>query len=329
MNAFFSSVSLLALCGPVLLLGGCEVKDCKTEEGKDAVCAESLSVYNGTPETLTADYADGAQVNVRGLFGDVLVTVGAPGVVAAKFSPFNYRSHEEEASARRELTENLDLAVEKDASGNVTISVARRDATSGLGSHITLELPPEFNGPLVVENAADGVLNTGAVDVSFVGDSTTLNVVNGGLENCNILRGTDGEPVDPTALTNVDVRCGADITVRGVNDDVIVHSTAEFHSDVFVEIASISAASNGGRISGEDTTIEVVFPASDSFTVAASIGEGASIKALALPAACEASEDTATSKTFSCGTGVPVYEVSTQDADADDDDASFIRVLVK
>jgi len=329
MKSLFSSVSLLALCGSTVLLGGCEAKDCTTEEGNDAVCAASLKVFEAQPQTLEQDYLDGAQVNIKGLYGDILVRVGSPGVVSAEFTPFNYRGEGEDLEAKQELEDNIDLAAETDADGNVTISVGRHGATNGLGSHITVSLPPEFNGPLVVENDGEGVINQGAIDVSFVGDSTVLNVVNHGLENCNILRGTDSEPVAPSALTSVDVRCGADITVRGVNDDVVVHSAAEFHSNIRVEIASVSATSNGGRINGDDTSIELILPEGGNFNVDASVGAGATIKNLDLPASCEASVDEPSAKLLSCGTGGAVYQVSTKDADPDDDDTSFIRVLVQ
>jgi hypothetical protein len=58
-------------------------------------------------------------------------------------------------------------------------------------------------------------------------------------------------------------------------------------------------------------------------------GAEASVEALKLPASCEATEDEARSKQLTCGSGGPLYEISTLERDATDDESSFIRVLVQ
>jgi hypothetical protein len=312
-----SMAPMTLVCAAALALGGCKVSTLELLEGEFS-------------EPLVQEYASGAQVTIDGLYGDIFVTRGESGVVSASFKPFNYHAYDESERARRELRENIEFWNDADSAGDISIGVSRHDATNGLGAHVTVELPPEFDGTLLVSNEADGAINTGNIDVSFVGDSTTLNVVNEGLENCNILRPErDDDPVPPSKLTNTDVRCGADITVRGVSDDVVVHSSSSFYSQVLVEIASVSASARGGSISGDDASIEVRLPGGDDFVATATAEDGAVIKNLDLPGSCEALVDQPTSKEVQCGEGGPRYDVVTSDADPDDDDSAFIRLAVQ
>ncbi len=329
MRTLFASVSVLSLCA--LVLGGCEVTDCKTEEGKDATCAESLEVHEGEPQSESVPYAVGQNVTIQGIYGDILVTGGDEAEVVTTFKPFNYRGHNQTDEAQLELTENLDLAVVSDAEG-VTISTNRHDATNGLGSHITVALPPEFNGVLIVQNDGDGPINQGNIDVSYVGEATTLNVVNHGLQNCNILRpeGQDDELFEASTLTDTDVRCGADIYVRGVNDNVYVDSRdPAFHSDVVVEIMSISADATGGEIKGADSDVRVFFPTAGDYNISASAGDNGAHIGTVVAGSCEETSSDETSAELACGAGGPVYQVFANDANADDDESSFVDVRVE
>src|SRR5215207_268147 len=165
MRTLLSAVSVFSLSVSSLLLGGCEVSDCKTDEGEDAKCAESLTAFEADESVETVPYVDGASVTINGLYGDIAILPGSAGEVSTTFKPFNYRGNGQEEDARRELDENLDLRVDHDldGSGDVTITTDRHDATNGLGSHITVRLPPEFNGVLIVENAGEGVINQGLI----------------------------------------------------------------------------------------------------------------------------------------------------------------------
>jgi len=324
------SFSLIGLCAIVALLGGCETKECETEDGKQGICAESLTAYEGEAQSKSLDYVDGANVTIKGLYGDIAVFKGTAGEVSTTFKPFNYRSHKEEDSARRELAENLDLAASADAAGNITISTGRHDSKNGLGSHITVRLPPEFNGVLIVQNEGDGPINQGNIDVSFVGEARTLNVENSGLQNCNILRGDDDKPADVSGLVDVDVRCEADITVRGVNDNVIVESRSPaFYSEILVEIASVSGQATGGSISGDNSSIELRMPKVGDYDVfATASGAGAHIGRVdAGP--CNVTDETEAALALTCGAGGPRYSVNAKDSDADDADESFVNVLVR
>ena len=103
MRTLFASVSVLSLCA--LVLGGCEVTDCKTEEGKDAKCAESLELHEGEVQSQAEPYTVGQNVTIQGLYGDIVVVSGDEGEVGVDFSPFNYRGHNQDDDAERELEE--------------------------------------------------------------------------------------------------------------------------------------------------------------------------------------------------------------------------------
>lgn len=333
MRRLFASASVLTVCMSSLFALGCETSECKTDDGKDAVCAESLEAFEGDAVTQSEDYVAGGSLTIQGKYGDISVERGAAGVVSTTFQPFNYRGHEQEKDALLEIDENLQLEMSADADGNITVVTDRTDSvTGGLGSHITVSLPPEFDGVLIVENEGDGPINQGHISVGYVGQSQVLNVVNHGLENCNILRpeGKDDEDVAPSTLLDTDVRCEADITVRGVNDNVVVHSRhPSFHSNVRVEIASISADATGGEITGDNSSIEVRMPTVGDYAISASAaGEGAHIGQV-VEADCETTSSDETNLELSCGAGGPVYTVSASDSDDLDDDTAFVNVKVE
>lgn len=315
MTRLFSSLSVLSLCATSVLLGGCTAKSLKTFEGEPVVSSE--------------DYTPGTNVTISGVYGDIFVTEGEPGVVATTFKPFVYEGYDDEEQARDAMENNLDLDVST-AGDTTTISTSRHDATNGLGSHITVELPPEFDGVLIVQNDGDGAINQGHIDVSFVGEATTLNVLNHGLENCNILRGEDDEQSVVTNLTEVDVRCEADITVRGVRDNVYVRSqNPAFHSNMLVEIIDISPTATGGEIRGDNSSVEVRLPDAGDYSVTAVVdGPDSHINELE-PASCEVTASDDTSADLTCGEGGPLYTITASDDDADDDVRAAINLIVQ
>lgn len=332
MRRLFASASVLTVCMSSLFALGCETSECTTEEGKDAVCAESLEAFESDAVLDEVDYVAGGSLTIQGKYGDIAVLEGDAGVVKTTFQPFNYRGHEHKDEALLEIEENLQLDMSADADGNINITTDRTDSvTGGLGSHITVYLPPEFDGVLIVENEGDGTINQGNISVESVGQAQVLNVVNHGLENCNILRpeGKDDEAVPPSTLLDTDVRCEADITVRAVNDNVVVHSRhPSFHSNVRVEIASISADATGGEITGDNSSIEVQMPTVGDYVISASAaGEGAHIGRV-VAGDCETTSSDETNLELSCGAGGPVYTVSASDSDDLNDDTAFVNVLV-
>ena len=113
MRTLLNAVSVLSLCASSFVLGGCEVTDCKTDDGEDAKCAESLQAYEALEQVEETDYVDGASITIKGLYGDIAILPGDSGTESTTFKPFNYRGHSQETDARRELAENLELDVVK------------------------------------------------------------------------------------------------------------------------------------------------------------------------------------------------------------------------
>ncbi len=330
MRAMLASISVLAVSACALLTAGCESDECKDADGNDATCFSSLKEFAGPEQELEVDYTEGANLTIDGLYGSITVEEGSAGVVKTTFAPFNFRGHDKQDEALQEMEDNLLLDMTADDDGNVLVSSDRTDSKTGnLGAVITVQLPPEFSGVLIVKNAGNGGINQGSISVKSVGQASTLNVVNHGLENCNILRGDDDGVVPPSTLTDTDVRCEADITVRGVNDNVLVQSRdADFHSNVRVEIASISPDAIGGEISGDNSSIEVILPVEGDYGVTASVsGPDAHIGQLET-ADCETVSSEETSLELSCGAGGPTYTVTASDSDEDDDEPAFVNVLV-
>ena len=332
MRALLASVSLLSLCASTLLLSGCEADDCKDADGKDATCFASLTHFTAPEQTATEDYVDGASLTIDGLYGSITVQEGSAGVVKTTFAPFNYRGHDKEAEAAQEMSDNLQLEMVADADSNLFVTTGRTASQTGnLGAQITVELPPEFNGPLFVENAGDGGINQGHIAVKYVAQATTLTVLNHGLENCNILRPEDDDDaVAASTLIDTDVRCEADITVRGVNDTVFVHSrNAEFHSNVRVEIASIGPSALGGEVRGDNSSIELILPSAGDYDVSASAsGPGAHIGKIET-GDCETTSSETASLELSCGAGGAPYLAVAEDEDEGDDEPAFVNVLVR
>jgi hypothetical protein len=325
-----ASISVLAVSACALLTAGCETDECKDADGKDATCFSSLKEFAGPEKELEVDYTEGANLTIDGLYGSITVEQGSAGVVKTKFEPFNFRGHDKHDEALQEMEDDLQLDMTADDDGNVLVKTDRTDSKTGnLGAVITVQLPPEFSGVLVVQNAGKGGINQGSISVKSVGEASTLNVVNHGLENCNILRGDDDASVKPSSLFDTDVRCEADITVRGVNDNVVVQSRdATFHSNVRVEIASIGADATGGDISGDNSSIEVILPVEGSYDVVATAsGPDAHIGKLETADCATTTSETAEVRLL-CGGGGPTYTITAEDADEDDDDTSFVNVLV-
>jgi hypothetical protein len=323
-------VSLLSVAVASVALGGCEVTDCKTEEGKDAKCAESLEAYEATPEVSDTDYVAGASLTIDGVYGDITILPGEAGTVSTTFKPFNYRGHSQETDARLELDENLDLSMDTDADGNITVTTERHGATNGLGSHITVRIPPEFDGTLIVKNSGDGVINQGLIDIQTTAEAKTLNVVNHGLGNCQVLAGEKDEPSIVSSLTDVDVRCEASILVRGVNDNVVVlGESSAFHNDIIVEIMSIGPSATGGQIDGPNSSVQVTFPVAGDYEVVTHASDEGTRIARVETGDCDAPVNDETDLQLTCGAGGPVYDVSASDDDADDDEPSRINVYVR
>lgn len=296
------SLGVFAVLVPVLALSAaCEVKDCETEDGKSALCLESLTRYADAQynQTLEVDYTAGNDIVIENVYGEIVVKPGVAGKVTATFEPFNYESHKDEAQAYDEIRNNLDVAAVADSNGTVMITASRHDAGNGLGAEITVLIPPEFDGTLKVTNHSDGPVNPGDILIDSVGAATALDVYTGKLGDCRI----QAAP----SVTSSNVICSGEIELRNVSDNVTAQSTSEFdNKDVIVVIDSISDSASGGTITADAGSVQVVFPTGGNFTIDADVAGAGSIAVSRSPGSCHV-DNSLSFADVTCGDGGPVY----------------------
>jgi hypothetical protein len=308
MNPRFRSLALSALSLTVLLAAsGCETSNCETEEGNDAVCAESLKKFTvaGAEQTLELDYEPGRDLVVDNIKGTIHVNEGLDaGVITITFDPFTYRGHSKDAEAKDDIENKFSASFEWVEDDNAYI--ARTDRGEGssdeLGAEITVELPPEFDGVLRVVNQGGGEVNPGNVIVNYTALSPTVN-----LENKSSVGDCDLDGAETVTRTTAD--CGGQIEIRGISDNVDVVSTGlETDLDILVEFASISDDAAGGSIKSDDGQVDVIFPPDSNFSVDASTGEGV-VTLFDLPDSCNAEGEDA-SQSVVCGAdGSALYTI--------------------
>jgi hypothetical protein len=308
MNPRFRSLALSAFSLSLLLAAsGCETSNCETEEGEDAVCAESLKKFTvaGAEQTIEVEYEAGRDLVIDNIKGTIHVNEGLDaGQISITFEPFTYRGHSKDAEAKDDIENKFSASFEWSEADEAYI--ARTDRSEGstdeLGAEITVNLPPEFDGVLRVVNQGGGELNPGDVNVNFTALSPTVN-----LENKSLVGNCDLDGAATVTLTTAD--CGGSIEIRNISDNVDVVSTGlETGMDILVQFASISDDATGGSIKSDDGQVDVIFPVPDedndvtaNFSVDASTGEGA-ISVYDLRDDCESSGDDS-AQSFVCGEG--------------------------
>lgn len=283
----------LAVSGMTALLGasGCEVKNCETADGKNAVCAASLTRFEA--DDIDMDpiaYTPGTDVTVHGNYGDIHVVEGAAGEVRVKLEPFNYRGHDEEAAARKELEDNADYTFEENDSG-IYVETERHDSKTGLGADITVYLPPEFDGKLALVNASDGPVNPGDIDADFVGAASSLDVATKSLGDCTV----NGAP----SVLTTRATCDGEIAITNVSNGGTISSKG-LGGGVRLVLAGLTDGA-GGNVTTEDGDITVRFPEGAIFTVSALATEDGKVSASALEETCVADSAAESSASFTCG----------------------------
>jgi hypothetical protein len=294
------SLILVAL-GSLVGAGGCELQSCENEEGESAVCLKSLTRFVGaeiTPDPLP--YAAGTDLTINGNYGNITVDEGSPGEVSVVIEPFNYRAHDAEEQARDEIENNFDYSFE-DSGGAIVVTTGRHDATNGLGAAVTVYIPPEFDGAMVLRNQSDGAVNPGDINVDFVGGATSVDMSTDSLGDCGVY--ADGGVLSTTA------HCDGTIVAQFVSDYVDIESTG-LEGSIAVTLSSVAGQNAGGSITSEDGNIEVVFPPGGAFSVQAQSTEDAIVDGEALDDVCEASAAAETAKSYTCGAGGPNYVVT-------------------
>jgi len=294
--------SAWVLFGCVTLAGtaGCEVQKCETDDGKDATCLKSEKRYEGAaiePDALP--YTPGTDITVHGVYGKIRVVEGNAGEVGVTFEPFDYRAYDAEDAARDEIENKFDYVFED--TGSILAASGRHDSTNGLGADITLHLPPEFDGALVLKNDSDGPLNPGDVRADYVASAISVDMSTDSLGDCTVT----GAP----SVLFTKARCDGTITVKNVVDQVDLVSKG-LGGDIAVTLADVTADSPGGIVRSEDGDVNVTFPSGASFAVQAQSSTDGEVKAPTLDEACAGDAAAKTAKSYTCGDGGPTYVVT-------------------
>jgi hypothetical protein len=297
----------LVTCGVMALLGtsGCEVAACKNDQGENAICAKSLTRFEGDaiePDAIA--YTPGTDVTVHGKYGDIRVVEGAAGEVRVKLEPFDYRAHDAEAAARAEIADHLDYSFAENDLG-ISAETDRHDSTNGLGADITLFLPPEFDGKLELGNESDGPVNPGDIEAEFVGAATSLILATGSLGDCIV----NGAP----SVGYTRAHCDGEIVLTDVSNGGMI-STTGLEGSIRLELAGITDGGGGGTISTEDGDITVKFPSEASFSLVALAHDEGTVTGTSLEQVCEQKLGLESTKEYICGDAVsggpPHYTIS-------------------
>jgi hypothetical protein len=325
MNSRFRSLTLAAfVLGTLAFASGCETSNCTTEEGQDAVCAESLERYTESAinETITVPYEPGTSLVVDNIKGHIHVCAeneqpnnadacgGADaiaGEISVLFVPFTFRGHSKDAEARAEM-EGLMKTVQDDGAGTITVRTDPAEGSSDeVGATLYVRLPPEFDGNLKVVNQGFGNVEEADIIVDTVSMSPYVYVQSDhGLGDCDV----DGAPT----VVNTEAYCRGQIEITNVSDNVTADSTGPFTDGddfaVRVDWAGISDAATGGTIRSDEGHIELDVPSTGNFSIAATSNvDGAVNEEGTQPSTCS-TEGAGTSKTLTCGTGGATFTVT-------------------
>jgi hypothetical protein len=276
------------------------VQSCKDDAGNDATCAKSLKRYTTDAiKPAAIAYSAGTDVVVRGIYGKIRTVAGDAGEVTVTFEPFDYRAYDAEAAARDELTNDFDYSFEETEEG-IVATTDRHDSKTGLGADVTVFLPPEFSGALVLANASDGPVNPGDIAAQFVGEAKSVDVSTAHLGACTV--------AGAASVVSTRAHCDGVIKASGVTDDVDIASTG-LSGDVSVVFGAIDDGAVGGDITNEDGNVTVDFPSGASFSVQAQASAG-SVEASPLDAVCAVAGTAKTARSYTCGDGGPTYVVT-------------------
>lgn len=312
MKTVFQTLAFVALGAVVFSTTGCKLTCSESEEEKGGQCiAKSLTKFEGTASSQSSPFTTGQTVAVKGLFGHIKVVQGSTaGEVKVNFQPFDYQGYDEKDLATSQMNDNLSVSLTTDADNNIVAQVQRVGSSStGLGCDVTLEVPSDFDGRLVLDNLGAGTFAShGEFDVTaeYVGSATSVSIkADAGVSNCTL----KGSPT----VRKTDVTCGDVVTVTNVSDDVNITSKSSGNFDdpsVILSVASISDSATGGKITVSEGGIQATFPATGNYAVQASAPKG-NVDMGTAPSGCGVQEAASTAKTLTCGSGAAVYQLST------------------
>lgn len=256
------NLSVAAIALGVVSLGalGCGDEACS---GAECEKAPALEFFEGTavsPDPVP--YTSGMDVTVEGIYGGIETQEGPAGEVSVVFVPFNQREKSKEDLALEEMEKNLETSFEV-SENLILVSTGREGATKGLGVNITVFLPPEFDGALVLRNQSDGPPDPywTSIDVLGAGNARSFDVSNENDGFCFL--SSDGSAVSTRA------RCGP-IHATGVSDHIDLAATGPY-GDVNVIFRSVAGEEAGGSVTTEEDDVELHFPDGSNFFVDAEV----------------------------------------------------------
>lgn len=306
------SVGTLALVIVSLAALGCGDDD--ASNAAECEKESALKRFEGTvvsPDPLP--YTSGMDVTVDGIYGSIETDFGPTGEVSVVFEPFNQRECAE--VALEEMENNLDTSFEASEDA-IVVRTVRHGATKGLGADITVFLPPEFDGALVLQNQGDGLLGSG-IDVVNAGNAQSVDVSNEKDGSCYLT----GNGVASTRA-----RCAGTIYLAGVSDHIDVASTGP-KGNVDVIFRSVAGEGAGGSVITEDGNVSLVYPDGSNFFVAAELaGNGRISWSTGNANGCTTEGDDRSALNISCGSGGPTYSVTGGTGADTPDELTFIRI---
>jgi len=256
---------------------------------------ETAKDFRGPPEDQRADWSAGRTLRVQGLNGEIRLESGSPAEVKVTFKPFAIDGYTKEDEARDAMAKHLKKSLSADANGNIVVVTDKDGGGTGLGAHMVVYLPPEFDSSIVVENG------NGEVEIDFVGNASVLNVKNNGAGDCLI----EGAPSIKASV----VSCSFDTRLTNVADSVDIRTGL---GDITASLASVSAGTTASYIAATDGNVNLTMPASGGYSVQAKAFGGGKVNEGSLPAGCTVNAAADNSKTVSCATG-PNYVVNAGD----------------
>lgn len=251
----------------------CQVQsnDGSTTTTKSGYC--SVKKFVPQDRTASAALGDGKNVTIKSVNGNVTVSAGGT-EVKATFHPFVYRAFNVSDSELQKNWDQLVTTATADASGNVTVSVTRKDgAPNTLGADFDVQIPSSFAGAFTVDQ------NNGDTDVHSVAGATSVSITsdNGGI---TVNAGSTASTVNVTADTG----------------------------DVTVDIDAVPDGATGGTISTNFGDVVLRLPSTGSYAVPATAKD--SVNFGTAPSGCTVEEAAVNSKTLSCNGSGAVFNVS-------------------
>jgi hypothetical protein len=253
--------------GFAVMANGCVISDCADGQS-NCIQIEGTTLYEGTTETRQAAWSTGQTITVMGDNGDIDIRVGSVAdEVSVSIDPFTRRAGGEAEEAAAEMEQDITYNVGPDANGVLVQADVHNGASGFLGAHLTVNLPSNFDGALVVDT------DNGFVKVDF-------------------------GSVTPAGVT-VDNSGAGDIDVKGAAGPI--HITGDF--EVNLDVAQWAPSGSDSTITaGGPSDISVSVPAGAEGSIqATSCGDDPVTGPSPLPADWTEEAASEGSKTFSFG----------------------------